>query len=315
MMKYPRLAPLVSLKKVNNSLFIAQDDEHDERYAFREPLGSFANSLNGKTNPFSIGDLDPEDVCIMLETLNDLKLLRWGRVYKTSPLKIYITLGTIHTKAICKKLCAILNVIMLFLWGPIFVGGLALVTRFTPCMIEYSAGEMILEAVFGMVIGYVVGLVIHEVAHACAAFAYNGCCEEFGLLIRFFVFVCAYTLIKQDKVLTPAKRLQISAAGIEANFLLSGFFFGLCTILTPISLLLFCAGVANLSCGLYNLLLFPGVDGFDIFKEFVAHIRRKNGKSSLYKPGIKMTVLSIIVSALQIVMNYMIIDHMFSMAL
>lgn len=84
-MNYPRLCNWILLKKNTDGSFNARDCISENEYILESTIAYFVRKLDGKTDPFSILPGHPRwEVQAMLDELNEVNFLRYGRVLDSS---------------------------------------------------------------------------------------------------------------------------------------------------------------------------------------------------------------------------------------
>ncbi|MBQ7132825.1 MAG: hypothetical protein IJO29_09660 [Oscillospiraceae bacterium] len=267
-MKYPMLKNWLEITTINDYEYEVYDYVNDITMNVDRNLISFAERLDGKTDPYTISNLSKSAVNIMLDMLDDLDLIRYSRtVLKdigSGSLVYSLIFPPKHDKHI-KAIARIFNVILLISWLPILIFGIIFVLQ--------SVGSISLSTVSiiaGIILGTLIGAGLHEASHALSCIAYGGTCYEAGLLIRHFL-PGAYVMINYDNVKSHLNRMQIDAAGIQMNFLLTGIFCILSrwTSIDAIGDVFIVTALANLLFGLMNILFADILDGFNMLNDLL----------------------------------------------
>lgn len=261
-MSYPRLVNWVDIKIINKDEVIIKDRLVGDCYTLDWYTAWFASKLDGKTDPYKIDRrLSYDDVEELLDELDDMDLLRCRRILARDFAEIYLTLW-IPRKSISFRIAAfIINNLLLFLWLPVFVLS---IFYFFDSSVHINDEYLLL----GYFIGLISGLIIHESGHMFACLAYGGQVFEIGVFIK-GIFPGAYTLTNASNLKKRMQRVQISAAGIEANFLLAGIALFLATWSKTLCGFFFEFAVANAFLATLNLLLVDGIDGMAIIGELL----------------------------------------------
>lgn len=76
----------------------------------------------------------------------------------------------------------------------------------------------------GSVVGMLIGLVMHELGHMFACLTYGGRVFKVGVMLQFLLMPGAYVLMNESNIKKRMKRVQVSAAGIEMNLILTAIF-------------------------------------------------------------------------------------------
>lgn len=268
-MKYPMLSNRARIRRTENKdvyrLFDVEDGENKEIFCDKEHAG-FAVRLNGKTDPYAIGNFSRDRVDGMLEDLEKAGLLVHSRVSLKGPGTVYCSLLFPDRRSHrTKNVCFFLSIILYVLWLPVLIAG---------CLTFYGnfPGPDIKGFFPGFIIGALFATAFHELSHAAATLGAGGTWIEFGVMVNRFV-PGAYVLVSDKNVRSRFLRAQCSAAGIECNFLFSGIFLLLCIACRGISGPLLGIAAANLAIAACNLTLTGGLDGIRILGEIMGDVR------------------------------------------
>lgn len=232
----------------------------------------------------------------------------------TGPGSFTWTLVTPKENRRIRALARCWNRLLLLLWLPLLAFGLQVLLSGDFPFVDLGWGP-----IPGAVTGLVPGLSLHEFSHACACLSYGGVWLEAG--ISLFTFIPgAYVLISSHGVKGRFRRIQISAAGPEANMALAGLFLLLLKAGLFDSLVLVCAAFINIITGIVNLSLADGLDGMEIFSELLGAgdlpsragriLRDPRAREKLKKRGLngKATLAGLrMIRALQIILPLLII--------
>lgn len=257
MMKYPMLNNWLTFHKINKQEYKVIDHLQEVQFAMDHSIVIFAQRLDGKTNPYRIDrTLSRQYVNEMLSALYENGLLRTSNVLEASTGKYLYTLWIPKWNAFTRCIARVVNVLLLTLWFPLLIIGLVFFVN------NFYRIDFTLMG-FGNILGTVIGIVMHEIGHACAGISYGARVFEFGIGIQ-GILPCAYTLMDCDKC-KCMQRVQIYAAGVEMNFLITGLCLLLATCIPRIGGILFMAGFSNALLGLINLMIVEGLDGMSVF--------------------------------------------------
>lgn len=159
------------------------------------------------------------------------------------------------------------NLILLLTWIPLLCMGILL---FWENRSNYMAGTAngTAQILIGFLGGIAVGMILHELSHGSAAIRYGARVFEFGFFLKFFM-PGAYTELDERQVRNRWHRIQIYAAGVEANLWLAGVFWILGAIVKVWSAGMCVAAIINLFLGLSNLEFWMGLDGMYLFSEIM----------------------------------------------
>lgn len=256
-MNYPKLCNWILLKKNTDGSFDAKDCITENEYTLGGTIGYFARKLDGKTDPFSILPSYPRrEVQAMLDELNKANLLRYGRVLDSSKGSVTYSLITprkYRTKSIVPIL---INYFLLILWLPTFLFG---VDCFIANLPDLDDGSVIL----GQWVGIIIGAILHETGHASSALCYQGRVFEAGVLLQHYM-PGAYVMIDDTPIRSRLRKVQVLAAGVEMNILLSGIALFLCVYVPSLSAFYFGTALSNLLLALLNLTFTEGLDGMAV---------------------------------------------------
>lgn len=256
-MKYPMINNWLTFHKINKQEYKVIDHLQEVQFTMDHSIVSFAQGLDGKTNPYRIDRaLSRQYVNEMLSALYENDLLRTSNVLESSAGKYLYTLWIPKWNAFTRCIALIVNSLLLTLWFPLLIIGLML---FFNNFYRIDFNLMYI----GNILGAVIGIVMHEIGHACAGISYGARVFEFGVGIQ-GILPCAYILMDCDKC-KCMQRVQIYAAGVEMNFLITGLCLLLATCLPHIGGIFFMAGFSNALLGLINLMFVEGLDGMSIF--------------------------------------------------
>ena len=123
--------------------------------------------------------------------------------------------------------------------------------------------------IVGSVAGMLIGLVMHELGHMFACLAYGGRVFEVGVMLQFLFMPGAYVLMNESKIKKRMRRVQVSAAGIEMNLLLTAIFLIISARFESLSGFFLGAAIQNVFLALLNLTLVDGFDGMAIMGELL----------------------------------------------
>lgn len=253
-MNYPKLCNWILLKKNADGSFDGKDCITENEYTLGSTIGYFARKLDGKTDPFSILPGYPQrEVQAMLDELNEANFLRYGRVLDSSKGSVTYSLimpRKYRTKSIFPVL---INYFLLILWLPTFLFG---VDCFLANLPDLNGGSVLL----GQWAGIIIGAILHEAGHASSALCYQGRVFEAGVLLHHYM-PGAYVLIDDTPIRSRLRKVQVLAAGVEMNILLSGIALFLCVYVPNQSAFYFGAALSNLLLALLNLTFTEGLDG------------------------------------------------------
>ncbi len=314
-MKHPMLNRWIRFRIIPDQpdMRMAVDLLQEKERVIPAELAIFASRLDGHTDPYSIWPYSDEECTDMLRELDKHDMLRRSRVLTKSFLSLEYSIWFPRRTRLAGTLARIFNTLLLISWLPMLVIGVLAFISSLPAL--ESKGYYL-----GFVGGLLSGVIIHELSHGNASLSYGAPFFEMGISIG--LSPGAYILTKHSMVKGRWKRLQISAAGVESNFLLTGLFFMLSARFESADMLFFAAAMINLVLGLFNLTLANGLDGMGILNEllgeenFVARakkiVKNKDLRLELRKSATGqaaivsgyMIVLSQISTPLLIILNF-----------
>ncbi len=314
-MQYPMLKNYLEYEEDEEGSVIVSDYLQGYAYTISPDTYSFAKKLNGSRNPHTIPGYTSQERRAMLRELRETKLLRESRVLEKHFGTIYYTLLYDHLNERLGFLSKIWNYLLMILFLPVLaIGCFCYVT--TETTFEGST-------FFGFIFGLLSGVLLHEFSHGAACICYGGVVHETGVMITSFV-PGAYVLIDTDNIKGRFRKIQVSAAGVEMNFFLGGFFLILASYL-PFSAFFFTAGFENIVLGLLNLCFISGLDGAAIIgsllgeDSFVSSIKnilfnKKIRRKLLRRPsGIPILIAAGILGMCQVALPLLLIDNVIAL--
>lgn len=262
---YPKTAPYVSYTRVDADTVRIQEHISDTTFSLDIAIARYIRQLDGHTHPYRIPSRfsrdEIDDIIDFLGT-NDLLHISTKHIARGSFLKSLWLPG--HSSRL-KIFAGISNFLLELLWLPVLIAGIVSVYLNHDTLSWISSDWLEIGLIFGLI----ATALFHELAHAFAGIAYNARVFEIGVMLMYFVLPGAYVLLDHTTVKKRWQRIQIFAAGIEANFLVGGLFLIGCTAVPVLSGALICAGISNLLSGLLNLMLITGFDGSKILSELL----------------------------------------------
>ncbi len=312
-MKYPMLNNWLKIKRINKYEFEVHDYMRGEIFTMDSTVAQFIRKLNGKRNPYLIDStLSPADVNNILNELDESELLRNNMIVMSYWGSIYLTIWIPGRRPFLQILAKLFNNFLMYFWLPVFIIGVFLFMRCEPFGI-YD------QFITGSVFGIIIGSLFHELGHAFAGIAYGARVFEMGVMIHKFI-PGAYVFMTEENVKSKMKRIQINAAGIEANIMTAGICLILACVLPLISATLSYAAVNNVFLALINITFVEGLDGTSIISELLGiedltekvklvlcdrKIRKKLCTKGL--TGHAIIVVSILIQLLQVTLPLLII--------
>lgn len=259
-MRFPMLCNWLTICKTEKGYEITNELLDDEIFITTEygdeTYISFIKSLDGKTDYRSIGTYSPLVATAIINKLHSFGLLRESRwLCRSLSFTAYSLIIPKH-QSTNSVLPRIINTLLWTLFLPVLIYGLISLPSVIYYLDEASTA--------GIVCGYLVGIVFHEVSHAIATLCFGGSVFEMGLQTSYMLIPGAYVMLKNDNTLSPLKKIQVDAVGIESNLLLAGISFVLAKYNTQYTDFLYCIGLVNFGLGLLNLCNINGNDGSNI---------------------------------------------------
>ena len=262
-MKYPKLINTLLYKKINESTYLVKNSATNDEFELGINIVKLMNCLDGKTDPLAVNScLSDCEIKDTVDWLWDNNLVTKTNVEKIGFLTYGITLFKIRASQKSKKVSRILNLLLMINFLPVFIVGLIFAKD-----LYYTIDNTSWLYIIGNYVGVFLGLILHECGHAVAALAYNAHLFDCGILLG--IMPGAFVEIDDEHLKSTLKKVQISAAGIEMNLLISGAsMIFMCFFRSVLSLF---AGVAiiNLVLALINLLPIIGVDGLEIVDKLI----------------------------------------------
>lgn len=261
-MRYPKIANWLVFRQIAPNQWKVKDYLLDETCTMEDSLARFARKLDGKVNPYAIDPaLSTEDVDEIIQILDENELLRYSRRIAVSAGTIYRTLWIPKGSGFLRILAFVSHTLLRHLWLPVFLLGTFLLWNNAPIL---GRDHMFL----GNLAGLILGMLFHELGHGCACLSYGGRVFEFGVMLHHFL-PGAYILLSMEPVKNRMKRVQIDAAGIQANLLLAGLLFLAAWRLPVWGGAFLCGAITNLLMAMLNLTLIEGFDGTEILSELL----------------------------------------------
>ena len=263
MMKYPTLANWIRFKQISDDEFEIIDLLHDEKFQTNVYTVWFARQLNGKRNPYLIDKgKSKEDVDLLLEELEAENVIRDKRFFSKFFLFLLVTVWRPKVTPIFRMASFIINGLLLISFLPLLSFSIFYFLYYT---YDINFDYMIVGSVAGMLIG----LILHELGHMFACIAYGGRVFEVGVMLQFLLMPGAYVLMNESNIKKRMKRVQVSAAGIEMNLVLTSIFLILSARFEVLSGFFLGAAIQNVFLALLNLTFVDGFDGMTIMSELL----------------------------------------------
>lgn len=259
-MLYPQLANWITFKKIGEEEYSVTNFLTDEEYVIDSYTVWYAKKLNGQRDPFRIDSrLLEEDVEDILDDLEEKDMIRHGKIVSRSFSSIYITAWIPQITTTLRIIAYIINKLLLLLWFPMLCYS---IYHFRIDYFDFEDGLFIL----GTVIGILIGVIMHELGHMFACLAYGGRVFEIGVMAERFM-PGAYVLMDTNPIMKRMQRIQVDAAGIEMNLVLTSVGLIFASRFEYLSGFFLAVAVNNVFLALLNLLFVNGFDGCAIIGE------------------------------------------------
>ena len=267
-MRYPMLSSWVTFKDYRYGTVTVKNELTGKTFLIRPEHAEFLQMLDGRTNPYEMQycmemGWTCTDVYIMLDEFAFQGLVRESRTYHKSSTSIYRTVWLPKTTQTDAPLPRILNRMLWTLFLPVFLCGLIAYVS--------NAGSFRVEdlSFWGFIVGALAGLflggVVHECGHVIAGLAYGGKVYEAGVSLEHLFFPGAYSVVQEEESLTPIRKVQGAAAGIEANLLAAGLALAAAALGLRLHGALTFFAIVNIFLVFDNLMFISGNDGCQIY--------------------------------------------------
>jgi hypothetical protein len=270
-MKYPMRNHYLVFKRVDKNKYSVRNVLTEEEWIMNHTVAKFIYRLDGKTDPCKIVPyISKREVIETLDFLEREGLLldeHRNRICTAGFGTVMFTLFQTKFRKKSKYIARILNLCLISFWLPALILG-SYIFQFHLHQNITGIFENPWGCIPGYFIGIISGLLFHEIAHAFSCLAYGGHVFEFGVMLRTFL-PAAYVLIDYKDLRNCLKKTQISAAGIEMNLLLAGFYFLLSSEIQQYKSAFFVAAIVNVILASINLSLIEGFDGMAILSDLI----------------------------------------------
>ncbi len=261
-MGYPVLADWIRFKRVSEDEYLIIDLLYDKKIETDANTVWFARQLDGKRNPYEIGRQRPElDVGLLLEELEAEHIIRDRRFLSKYFLYLLVTVWKPCVTTGLRLFSFFINGLLLVSWLPL----LAFSVYYTINNLhDLNSDYLMLGSLFGLA----AGMVLHELGHMFACLAYGGRVFEVGVMLQ-FMLPGAYVLLNTSNIKKRMRRIQVSAAGVEMNFVLAAVFLLMTVPFADLSGFFLGAAIQNAFLGFINLTFVNGFDGTAIMGELL----------------------------------------------
>ena len=262
-MSYPIVANWIRLKRISENEYKIINLLHDEEIVTDAYTVWFVRQLNGKRNPYRIDkNKSKEEVDLLLGELEAENVIRDKRFFSKFFLFLLVTVWQPKVTKNLRIVSFIVNGLLLISFFPLLVFSIFYFLYYT---YDINFDYMIVGSIAGMLIG----LVMHELGHMFACLAYGGRVFEVGVMLQFLLMPGAYVLMNESNIKKRMRRVQVSAAGIEMNLILTAIFLIISARFESLSGLFLGAAIQNIFLALLNLTFVDGFDGMTIMSELL----------------------------------------------
>lgn len=262
-MKYPKKNHYLSFKRIGEDKYVIKHFLTEEEWEAPAQYVHFLKSLNGRRNPYEIcPEMDKATVKELLLQLKEEELLDSGKRFSHQGFGEFLfALFTPEISIIHKRLGALWNNLLMVSWLPVFIAGCYFLKNMEWYTVDYELNQVVCY-----ILTISVATIVHELSHAAACIAYGGELYEMGVLWN-VVLPGAYVMIDTDKIKNKFKRMQVYAAGVEANLFIVGL--SLCALILQIfdSYFLIAMAIINFLFALLNICMLLNLDGMRVFSE------------------------------------------------
>ncbi len=260
-MGYPKLGNWNRFKRIDDDKYLVRNLLTDESFVLDAYTVWFAKKLTCK-NPNKIDRrLSKDEVSSIIVELNDKMMLKENRFLSKSVFNLMFTVWEVRTTPLLRLVSFFVNNVLLVCWLPLLI--------FSVYIFINAGGPINNNNIFlGSVVGMVLGIVLHELGHMVACLSYGGQVFELGLMLNCIV-PGAYTLMDEKRIKNRFQRIQVYAAGVEMNLLLTSVSLIFCTLFESTSGMFFWMALNNVVVSLLNLTFVNGFDGALIISELL----------------------------------------------
>ena len=261
--RYPKISNVLSFQYSDAERVRVKDILSDDEYEFCPETAEYVKKLDGKTHPYRIKtSLTRGEIDSIIAYLYENDLVRTNDIRKVSIGCVMRTVWIPRWTPDLMTVSVLINRILMCAWLPTLIIGIALFVS--------GPGDMETFGLwFGVLIGIVSGMFFHELGHAMAGISYGAHVFEAGVMIMSFIIPGAYVLLDSKNVKNRMHRIQITAAGVEMNFLLTGIYMLLAALIPLLSGMFLMAANMNMCMGALNLAYIGGFDGSSIISDLL----------------------------------------------
>ena len=262
-MSYPTLANWIRFRQLSDNEYEIINMLHDEKIQTDAYTAWFARQLNGKRNPYRIDkNKSKEDIDLLLGELEAENVIRDKRFYSKFFLFLLVTVWR-------PKVTPNLRIASFIINGLLLISFLPLLAFSIFYFLNYTYDINLDYITIGSIAGLLVGIVVHEMGHMISCLGYGGRVFEVGVMLQFLLIPGAYVLMNESNIKKRMRRVQVSAAGIEMNLVLTAVFLMLSARFEVLSGFFLGAAIQNVFLALLNLTFVDGFDGMAIMSELL----------------------------------------------
>lgn len=264
--KRPIVANWIRFEQISENQYLVRDllfdEEDDEDFTLPAEIVWFAKQLDGETDPHTFdSELSRSTVNTYLNILEASGIIRDKRFLSKRLTDFMITLWQPKVTTKVRMVALLLNTLLMVSFLPVFLFSVnQFILNFGNISLDYLLG--------GIVFGIVTGTFFHEMGHLWACLGYGGQAFEVGVFFQLFL-PGAYVLIKDDTIKKRMRRVQMNAAGVEMNILLTGILILLACKISSFGGFFIGAALQNLLMALTNMTFVKGFDGMAIIGELL----------------------------------------------
>lgn len=267
-MKYPFFSNWISYKRIDSDKYCIYNHLLEERSIVNGVDLRIARKLNGRIDPASIlPGMNRIELRLYLNNLEYEGLIRRGKVIDKDFLSYMKTVKVLR-KPTNRWLYWLMNLILMITALPIFVLNILAVIgvvnianyRFVGYSWDIYDNTWLIHLINVVIL--IASGCVHEICHAISGRAYGVKVMEYGVAIT--VLPAFYTMIDMKTVRSKLKRIQIMAAGLEGQLLLSGAALLIGEMFQTTKVVTYQCVLVNMIMVCINCLPIEGLDGYQI---------------------------------------------------
>jgi len=261
--RFPKISNTLSYKRIDEDTVEVTDHLTENSFDFGIEVVRYIRKLDGRTHPYRIkSTFDKEEINDILNFLDEYELIRKSKTINVSFGTKLRTLWIPKRSAILILLAYLLNFVLMLSWIPMLLIGIKMFTD----NLFYMEFDYVWT---GYLIGLLCGMFFHELGHAFAGISYGARVFEMGVMVMYCILPGAYVLLDRSTVKKRYQRIQINAAGVEANFFLCGLFLFAGAVVPHLGGMFLNAAICNAFIGALNLTFIKGLDGSAILSDLI----------------------------------------------